>query len=169
MIDDDKPTLEAALEHHGVKGMKWGVHRDPHTGVRPLARTLHNSRFGQHAVKNAEKHMAKQTIKQIEKQNKEKAKVDKKQAKVRTRAEQDAFYQAKATRIMETAAKDPESLIALRTQYDSVIVTGKQFVDHMTNGGLMDIRRTDIYATRPNGQGPYVLNPNINARFQPTH
>lgn len=27
MIHDDKPTLEAALEHHGVKGQKWGVRR----------------------------------------------------------------------------------------------------------------------------------------------
>jgi len=24
---DDKPTLEEALEHHGIKGMKWGVRK----------------------------------------------------------------------------------------------------------------------------------------------
>jgi len=26
---DLKPTLESVLEHHGVKGMRWGVRRDP--------------------------------------------------------------------------------------------------------------------------------------------
>ena len=27
MIHDDKPSLEEALEHHGIKGMRWGVRK----------------------------------------------------------------------------------------------------------------------------------------------
>lgn len=43
--------LDTHLEHYGVKGMKWGVRRGK-DGVRPIARTLDNSRFGQAAKKN---------------------------------------------------------------------------------------------------------------------
>jgi hypothetical protein len=27
MFDDDKPSLDAVMQHHGIKGMKWGVHK----------------------------------------------------------------------------------------------------------------------------------------------
>lgn len=47
------------LAHYGVKGQKWGVRRDPQTGVRPIARTLDRSKFGQKAHSNANKHDAR--------------------------------------------------------------------------------------------------------------
>lgn len=44
------------LDHHGVKGQKWGVRRNKTTGVRPLAQTLNDSRFGRRAQKNVDTH-----------------------------------------------------------------------------------------------------------------
>lgn len=123
-------TTEHILEHHGVKGQRWGVRRN-----------RDNSGPGGKAAKPA-----KLTREQV-------------------KAERDAFYQKKAQHILDTAIKQPESLIALRTQNDAVIVTGKEFVNHMSRGGLMDIRASDVYATRPGNKGPYVLNPNINTAF----
>ena len=110
------------LEHHGVKGMHWGVRR-----------------------------------------------AEKAAAKAQVSAERDAFYQAKAQHILDTALKQPESLIALRTHNDAVIVTGEEFVRHMSSGGVMNIRASDVYATRPGNKGPYVLNPNINKPFVPSN
>lgn len=54
---DAKPDLDelTTLEHHGVKGMHWGVRRGA-DGVRPIARALDQSKFGQRAAKNVNKH-----------------------------------------------------------------------------------------------------------------
>jgi hypothetical protein len=51
---------EEFLSHYGVKGMHWGIRRDPNTGVRPIAKALDSSRFGRMANANAEKRMSKQ-------------------------------------------------------------------------------------------------------------
>jgi hypothetical protein len=32
--EEDKPSLEDALEHHGVKGMKWGIRKEYSDRVR---------------------------------------------------------------------------------------------------------------------------------------
>jgi hypothetical protein len=117
------------LEHHGIKGMRWGVRRDDSTsssGGSSKPKKLSRSEVAQ---------------------------------------EQRDFYQKKADNILKVASKDPESLIALKTPNDAVIVTGHQFVDHMTRGGLMDIRMSDVWATKASPTGPYELNPNINQPF----
>jgi hypothetical protein len=53
-------TTDEFLAHYGVKGMHWGIRRDPETGVRPIAKALDSSRFGRMANKNAERRMSKQ-------------------------------------------------------------------------------------------------------------
>lgn len=53
------------LEHHGVRGQKWGIRRDRRTGVRPIARTLNDSAFGRLANANAQRYMNKQTARAI--------------------------------------------------------------------------------------------------------
>lgn len=46
---DEKPSLEEALEHFGIKGMRWGVRRDPRN-VASRAR----DRQGRRAARAAE-------------------------------------------------------------------------------------------------------------------
>ena len=53
--------LEDFLEHHGIKGQRWGIRRDPKTGIRPIAKTLDKSRFGRAANANAQRSMKRST------------------------------------------------------------------------------------------------------------
>lgn len=52
-------NIQEFLDHHGVKGQKWGVRRNPTTGVRPLANTLDKSKFGKAANANAQRSMSR--------------------------------------------------------------------------------------------------------------
>ena len=68
----------AYLEHYGKKGMKWGVRRDPKTGVRPIANTLDKSKFGQAANRNAQRSMARSDRREARKQSGEEMSTQKK-------------------------------------------------------------------------------------------
>ena len=46
---------EGELSHYGKKGMKWGVRRGS-DGVRPIARTLNDSKFGKMSKANADRY-----------------------------------------------------------------------------------------------------------------
>ena len=66
---------EDFLAHYGVPGMHWGIRKDPDKystrrgadGVRPLARTLDQSRFGKLANANANRYMRKQNTRALAK------------------------------------------------------------------------------------------------------
>lgn len=82
------------------------------------------------------------------------------------------YYQDKASSLYELSKKDPEALIALKTHNDALIVTGKQFAEHLERGGIMDITKSDVYATRQTNSsgkktGPYVLNNSPNQGYHP--
>ncbi len=54
---------EDFMAHYGVKGMRWGVRRDPESGVRPIAKALDESWFGRAAKANVNRHMRRQNTK----------------------------------------------------------------------------------------------------------
>lgn len=77
--------------------------------------------------------------------------------KERKKAEKQARMQAdmkKADDLFKTALKNPNTLIKLNS---SVIVTGKEFVDYMSAGGIMNARTTDVFATVDPVSKQYVL------------
>lgn len=81
------------------------------------------------------------------------------------RAAKNAFYQEKANRLLNTALKDPSVLIALNTGgMHPTVVTGKEFVHHLSQGGLMNVKYTDVYATKQGDH--YVMNENPNPKFK---
>lgn len=80
------------------------------------------------------------------------------QKKEAKRAAKQARFEAdqkKATMLLDAALKDPEILINLN---NNIVVTGKEFVDHMSNGGLMNVRTTTVFAQKDKQSGQYVLN-----------
>ncbi len=68
MTNTSTEAGEEFLEHYGVLGMHWGIRRDPKTGIRPLAKSLDESRLGKLAKSNAQRHMNKQNLRATKKQ-----------------------------------------------------------------------------------------------------
>lgn len=90
-----KGMTDEELSHYGVKGMRWGVRRNGETGIRPIAQTLNDSKFGQKANANAEKYMNRQTARAENKANKAAARTPEGRAaataaKVQTKAKRDS-------------------------------------------------------------------------------
>lgn len=102
----------AYLDHHGVKGQKWGIRN------------------------RREKKPSRKSQRQTQRQ---------------ARYDSDV---AKANHLLETALKDPQVLIKLNRRH---IVTGEEFVQHLSRGGLLDVPGSSIYAQQKNKKGPYVL------------
>lgn len=55
--------VDEFFEHYGVRGMHWGIRRDEKTGVRPLAKTLNDSRLGKAANRHARNSMGSPSAK----------------------------------------------------------------------------------------------------------
>lgn len=91
----------------------------------------------------------------------------KKLSRAEVRQEKSKFYEDKLNNVLQTALKNPESLIALKGPGEAYasIVTGKEFVNYARNNGAMDARMTDVYATKNSKSGPYTLNANINQKY----
>lgn len=91
----------------------------------------------------------------------------KKLTRAEAKQEKADFYQKKADNLLKVASKDPDSLIAIRTPgaYVATVATGKEFLDYMAKGGYMDIKMSDVYATKDAKSGQYVLNDKINERY----
>lgn len=125
-------NVDTFLDHHGVKGMRWG-------------RRKSRDESGDSAKPGKPKKLTRQEVK----------------------AEKASFYEARAKKMLKTALEDSESLIAVRmpNDYATTITTGKEFVDYMTRGGIMDVRLSNVYATRDKKTKEYVVNKNFNETF----
>lgn len=113
------------LEHHGIKGMRWGHHKAKAEGSTKTPKAA-------------------------------KPEKPKKLSGKEKRAARRAADEKKANDLLNEALKNPQTLIKLNTGYGPTIVTGKEFVEHLINGGYMNVRSTDIYA-RQDKSGQYVL------------
>lgn len=151
------------LAHYGVKGMKWGVRRNSDTGVRPIAKTLDESKFGRAANANAKRYMAKQAAKTNAAAPK---RLSRKEHKAKVKRERDEFYQKKANKLLDEVMNDPEVLVNVRTMNGTMVASGKEFLDFMRRGGVMDVRATDIYARKTADGKNYELNADMNKQYK---
>jgi hypothetical protein len=104
--------VDEFLEHHGVRGQKWGIRNKRKSGP------------------------SRRDVRKHKKQQVQKLRMD------------------KANHLVETATKDPQVLIKLNRRH---VVTGEEFINHLSRGGLLDIDGSDIWAQQEKPGGPYVM------------
>lgn len=81
------------------------------------------------------------------------------------KASKQKFYEEKLNRTIQTVTKDPRTLVFLKTAAaQPTIVTGQQFIDYASRGGIFDARYTDVYATIGKS-GAYEQNEFINKPY----
>ena len=84
------------------------------------------------------------------------------------KAAKQEFYNKKAQNIIAKSLEDPDTIVSLKTtDVYPTLVTGREFVEYASKGGIFDIRYTDIYATKDKESNTYVVNNNMNARYKP--
>jgi hypothetical protein len=133
VTDED---IQDYLEHHGIKGMHWGKHKAEEAG-------------GTSGGGSGDKPRKTFRGTTVEKMNRHEVK-----------AEKDDFYQKKADDVLKRAAKNGgnDTLVQVtdRQTYATTVYTGKELIEHMGRGGLMDIYMTDVYAEK-NKDGVYEM------------
>ena len=96
-----------------------------------------------------------------------KDKVSRKEVRQYNKEQRKTFYENKVSKAMTTAAKDPESLIALGTPYNgNHIVTGKEFLTYLGNKGIMDMRLTETYASKNLKTGKYEVDKEFRSQYK---
>ena len=120
----DNNETEAFLAHYGIKGMKWGVRKKRDGG---------DSGGDSGGTSSKPK---KQSRRQRRKEER------------RARSE---AQQKRAMEILDLAARNPTSMVKVRTQYGTYLTTGEEFVNYAANGGVFDIRTLAIHVPESKG------------------
>ena len=131
LLDND-----VALEHYGVKGMKWGQRRA-------------QKRESRQAFK-AEKKAYKQNVRKERDEF-----YDKKATSVVATA-------AKHPKSLISVY----GYHNMSTVPSQMIMTGEQFVTGLSSGAVFNIKYTDVYATMNQKTKSYELNENFNAQYK---
>lgn len=124
------PDVDTFLEHFGVKGMKWGVRKDK----------------GSASSGGPDSSTPKLSRKEVRKINK---------------AGELAYNMKKLEDVYtESKAKGESVLVKSRVSGDfaDTVMTGKQFVDHVESGGLIDSKTTRVFARQEKEGEAFVMN-----------
>ncbi len=127
--------LNNEFDHYGVKGMRWG---------RRKKRTS-TSDTGTSKSKASKKKLTRAEV----------------------RAERNAFYMARSERAVDTALrKKGDTLIYTSTspKVRGIVMSGNEFIDHISKGGAFDTRVTRVYATKDES-GQFAFDDQIAERF----
>ena len=127
---------DVALEHYGVKGMKWGQRRA-------------QKRESRQAFK-AEKKAYKQNVRKERNDF-----YDKKAKSVVATAAKDPKSLISVYGYHDISTIPSEK-----------IVTGKEFITGLSGGAVFNVKYTDVYATLNQKTKSYELNENFNAQYK---
>lgn len=132
---DIAETFEKSyLEHHGVKGMKWGVRRDQALLDRIAGRRT-KAVGGTREQRKAANKQAKEDWKNYKSSTTRKER----------RADKKAAIESKANYIIENALKSPTTVFQINTPGNiPTLTTGKEMIDHLSRGGAFSPVYTDI-------------------------
>lgn len=128
------------LKHYGVKGMKWGVTRDEVT-LRKIAGD--ERRVGVAGGTKEERKALKNEVKQEWKDYK------KSTTSAERRADRRQAQSEKMAYIYDKVKNDPAAMVETRDPYGyRTLLTGKEFVTHLENGGAINVPATEISSYR---------------------
>ena len=130
-------TYQDYLEHYGVKGMKWGVRKDEAV-LRRLTRDM--TRVAPEGATRAERKASRKADKKAWKDYKNSTTRKERRQDARVAREQKMMY------LIDKATKDPNVLLVTRSSVmeSPTLVTGKEFVNHMSRGGAVNISMTEL-------------------------
>lgn len=130
-----KMSVDDALAHYGVKGMKWGVRRDQAILDRISGRRTK-------AVGGTREDRKKLTSDANKKYKEYKDSTTRKERK----ADRKQAIAERASWLVDEAMKNPERMIHVSMGQGSVprLASGKEFVNHLSRGGAFDPKYTDI-------------------------
>lgn len=126
------------LAHYGKKGMKWGV----------TTADSASSGGGDSASRK---------------------KLSRKEVREANKAGEREFNEKKLANVYsEAKSKGEQVLIKSRASGDfaDTVMTGKQFVEHVERGGLIDARSTAVFARQSKAGEQFVLNADMDQQFQ---
>lgn len=132
--------LDDFLEHHGVKGMKWG--RRKHAAADEAIKT---------GVAD-KKMFSRRDVKKLNK------------------ATEQEYNLKKTTQVYnESKAKGDNVLVKSRAAGDYVdtVMTGKQFVSHVERGGLVNPASTRVFARRQHEGQQFIQNNFMDEVYRP--
>lgn len=148
-------TYDNYLKHYGIKGMRWGVRREegPDGNVgsggggvesKDESKMAGSSRGERRAAKK----QAKTEVKTAKQNLRSKEREARSRIRNRTSVEKQERDQKHLSAITEIAAKEEESLVMVTSpQNTPMIVTGREFTKHVSRGGMLDVKTTQLVAS----------------------
>lgn len=117
--------------------------------------------YGSHHDQYAEMyHYGVKGMKWGVRRKREKTGVTRKQNRQMNREARDKFDREMVDRAVKASAKDSQTLVQMKApgMTHPLVVTGKQFTEHLMLGGAVDSASTRVWATR-NSSGSYEQSP----------
>lgn len=150
--------LNSFLAHHGVKGMKWGQRKQDGNSSSTSGKSSSGS-----SKPNLNSLSGGETV--------SKKDVSRKELRSLNKKKQEEFESKKAGEVYGEASAEKSGgkkvLVITDTGFGQMVVTGKEFADHLEMGGAFNPKATRIYARQQEEGKDFVMNNFANEVYKP--